>query len=115
MRNTIAIALILGLSIAVMAKPKRVNLDKVIGSGITATYWALEEFTVSIANDSADIHLAAYLSKEAMLAGKVAVAHQQMRVAGVSGKKWFDDAADDLLGRAIQMQELTGATLENAE
>jgi len=38
-----------------------------------------------------------------------------MRVAGVSGKKWFDDAADDLLGRAIQMQELTGATLENAE
>lgn len=109
----LALAALAIVTTAALAKPKLVKLSKDLDTGVTATVWVVDEITISRSNDSADVHLAAYTSEEAMTAGKSAVAHRQIRVHGVVGKQWFDDMNDDLVPRAITDSAFAGAIIED--
>lgn len=96
-------------------KPQAVSMTKELPTGVTITAWKVSEIVISLDNDSADVQVLGYLSKEAMDAGKQPIEHKQVRVHGLKKLDSFEKVVSALTAEVMKDDAFTGATVEVTE
>ena len=96
-------------------KPKAVSMSKELPTGVTITAWKVSEIVISFDNDSADVQVLGYLSRDAMDAGKQPIECKQVRVHGLKELDSFEKVLSALTVEVLKDDAFTGATVEVTE